>query len=55
MRLVPRHAERLRQQFAQLIPSKVTGSLVGRPYWTQSAREMGLVDTEDGIRFVPGA
>jgi hypothetical protein len=45
--------EALRQQFADLIPTKATGSLVGRPYWTQSAREMGLVDTDEGIRFVP--
>jgi hypothetical protein len=45
--------EALKQQFAELIPSRTKGSAVGQPYWTQCAREMGLVDTEDGIRFVP--
>jgi hypothetical protein len=24
----------------------------GRPYWTQSATQLGLVDTEEGIRFI---
>jgi hypothetical protein len=43
--------EQLRQQFATLLPSKTTGSLKGRPYWAKSAQDMGLVDTEDGIRF----
>jgi hypothetical protein len=45
--------ERLKQQFAELIPSKTTGSLAGRPYWAKSAQDMGLVDTEGGIRFAP--
>jgi hypothetical protein len=45
--------EALRQQFAELIPTKMTGSMAGRPYWTNCAIEMGLVDTEDGIRFCP--
>jgi hypothetical protein len=45
--------EQLRQQFAELIPTKMTGSMAGRPYWTNCAREMGLVDTEEGIQFGP--
>jgi hypothetical protein len=43
--------ESLRQQFADLIPSKVNASMVGRRYWSECARKMGLVDTDEGIRF----
>jgi hypothetical protein len=43
--------EALRQQFAELIPSKVNASMVGRRYWSECAQKMGLVDTDDGIRF----
>jgi hypothetical protein len=43
--------ESLRQQFAELIPSKVNASKVGRRYWSECAQNMGLVDTDEGIRF----
>jgi hypothetical protein len=45
-------SERWKQKFVELIPSKTTGSLAERPYWAKSAQDIGLVDTEDGIRFV---
>mmetsp|Transcript_28004 Transcript_28004/g.68177 ORF Transcript_28004/g.68177 Transcript_28004/m.68177 type:complete len:347 (+) Transcript_28004:290-1330(+) len=41
----------VRQQFLQLLTSKVSGSGAGRPYWARSATKLGLVDTEDGIRL----
>jgi len=41
----------VKQQFALLIASK-TSSGAGRPYWAKSAEKLGLVDTEDGIRFI---
>jgi hypothetical protein len=44
----------VKKQFADLIPTKTLGSLRGRSYWSNSAKEMGLVDTVDqGIRYVP--
>jgi len=41
----------IKQQFAHLISSKTASSGAGRPYWAKSAEKLGLVDTEDGIRF----
>jgi hypothetical protein len=44
---------RLRQQFVYLISTKVSSSSgAGRPFWVKSAKKLGLVDTDDGIRFV---
>jgi hypothetical protein len=44
----------VKKKFADLIPTKTQGSLRGRAYWSNSAKEMGLVDTVDqGIRYVP--
>jgi len=31
---------------------KVSSSVAGRPYWAKTARQLGLIDGEDGIRFV---
>jgi len=50
----------IKHQFAHLISTKVASSGAGRPFWAESARKLGLVDTEDqGIRFFrdlqPGA
>jgi hypothetical protein len=46
--------DKVKKQFADLIPTKTLGSLRGRSYWSNSAKEMGLVDTVDqGIRYVP--
>jgi hypothetical protein len=45
--------EELKREFARLLSSKVASSGAGRPYWAQSAKQLGLVDTEDGgIRFI---
>lgn len=41
----------IKQQFAQLLSTKVAGSGAGRPYWASTAMGHGLVDTDDGIRF----
>jgi hypothetical protein len=49
----------LKREFAQHLACKVASSGAGRPYWAQSAKQLGLVDTEDGIQFIgslrPGA
>jgi hypothetical protein len=49
----------LKVQFAQIMALKSTSSGAGRPYWAESAKQLGLVDTETGIFFVrdlpPGA
>lgn len=44
--------EQLKEQFKHSIAMKSSCNGAGRPYWAQSAKEMGLVDTEDGIRFI---
>jgi hypothetical protein len=41
--------EDIKIQFTSLLTSKVASSGAGRPYWAQSAKKLGLVDTEDGI------
>jgi hypothetical protein len=41
--------EAIKVQFTSLLTSKVASSGAGRPYWAQSAKKLGLVDTEDGI------
>jgi len=41
----------IKHQFAHLISTKVASSGAGRPYWAESAKKLGLVDTEGGIRF----
>ena len=42
----------LKQQFESLQNLKVASSGAGRPYWADSAKQLGLVDTEDGIQFI---
>jgi hypothetical protein len=42
----------IKQQFAHLISTKVASSGAGRPYWARAAKKLGLVDSEDGIRFI---
>ena len=44
--------ENIKQEFGRLLTSKVTSSGAGRPYWAESAKNLGLVDTEEGIRFI---
>ena len=42
----------IKHQFAQLLSTKVASSGAGRPFWAESAKKLGLMDTEDGIRFL---
>jgi hypothetical protein len=44
--------EEINQEFIQLIPTKNRTSTVGRSYWSERAKDLGLVDTEDGIFFI---
>lgn len=41
----------IKQQFSQLLNNKSSSSGAGRPYWAKTAAKLGLVDTEEGIRF----
>ena len=44
-------SDELKEKFVESISCKSTvGS--GKLYWAQSARKLGLVDTEHGIRFI---
>ena len=42
----------VKQQLAIFAATKAPSSGAGRPYWAHSAANLGLVDTEDGIRHV---
>ena len=42
----------IKDEFSRLLATKVSSSGAGRPYWAESARNLGLVDTEEGIRFI---
>jgi hypothetical protein len=44
--------EAIKNQFVLLFANRTFSSAAGRPYWAQAAKKLGLVDTEDGIRFV---
>jgi hypothetical protein len=50
--LCPEMPMTIKQQFAKLLETKPACSGAGRPYWAKSAERLGLVDTEEGIRFV---
>ena len=41
-----------KQMFAEAVNNKVSSSVAGRPYWAKTARQLGLIDTDDGIRFI---
>lgn len=41
-----------KDQCSTLLATKNSSSGSGRPYWAESAKDMGLIDTEDGIYFV---
>lgn len=49
--LCPEMPMAIKQQFAKLLETKPACSGAGRPYWAKSAERLGLVDTEEGIRF----
>ena len=41
----------IKEQFVHHLSTKASSSGAGRPYWAESARKLGLVDTEEGIYF----
>ncbi len=43
--------EWIKRQFVVLLSTRAFSSGAGRPYWAQSAKKLGLIDTADGIRF----
>jgi hypothetical protein len=44
--------ESIKEEFVRLMSSKLASSGAGRPYWAESAKKLGLVDTEhSGIRM----
>jgi hypothetical protein len=44
--------EEVRHRFSFLLAVKGVSLGAGRPYWEKAAKNIGLVDTPDGIRFV---
>jgi hypothetical protein len=46
--------EAIKLKFIEIMSTKnpSCSSGAGRPYWAQSATQLGLVDTEEGIRFI---
>lgn len=43
--------EVIKRQFVALLSTRAFSSGAGRPYWAQSAKKLGLIDTPEGIRF----
>ena len=50
--LCPEMPEFIKETFKGLIAIKSYSSGAGRPYWSKTAKDMGLVNTADGIRFI---
>jgi hypothetical protein len=50
--LCPEMPQSLKDKFTELFPTKVQSSGVGRAYWAESAKKLGMIDTDQGIRFV---
>jgi hypothetical protein len=46
--------EEIQLKFIEIVSAKKMNCShgAGRPYWAQSATELGLVHTEEGIRFM---
>jgi hypothetical protein len=42
----------VKAQFAELLSTKVSSTGAGQPYWAESAKQLGLVNTEEGIFFI---
>ena len=42
----------VKARFAYLISVKSDSSGAGRPYWEKASKKLGLVDTDNGIRFI---
>ncbi|CAB9515193.1 expressed unknown protein [Seminavis robusta] len=43
----------VKDEFAKIASAKNNNTGAGRPYWANSAKKLGLYDTEDGVRFMP--
>lgn len=41
----------IKNMFAVLMSTKSSSSGTGRHYWAQMAKKIGLIDTDEGIRF----
>jgi hypothetical protein len=50
--LCPIMREYIKEHCKGLITTKSFTSGAGRPFWAKSAKNMGLVNTVDGIRFI---
>jgi hypothetical protein len=50
--LCPEMPQSLKDKFTEIFPTKVQSSGVGRAYWAESAKQLGMIDTDHGIRFV---
>jgi hypothetical protein len=50
--LCPEMPQSLKDKFTELFPTKAQSSGAGRSYWAESAKQMGMMDTDQGIRFV---
>ena len=50
--LCPEMPTEIKEKFAQLISTKLASSGAGRKYWARAAKKLGLVDTDNGIRFI---
>lgn len=44
--------EEIKKQFMHQVSGKYSSSGAGRPFWADSARKLGVVDTEEGMRFI---
>ena len=42
----------IKEKFKYLIAYKTNTTGAGRSYWAEAAKELGLVDTDLGIRFI---
>jgi hypothetical protein len=51
--LCPEMPESLKDEFTNLIPTKARITGAGRMYWAESAERLGIIDTDQGIRFMP--
>jgi hypothetical protein len=50
--LCPEMPDSLKEKFTELFPTKIQTSGGGRVYWAESAKRLGMIDTDHGIRFV---
>jgi hypothetical protein len=51
--LCPEMTDSLKNEFTKLFPTKTHTSGGGRMYWAESAKRLGMTDSDHGIRFTP--